>query len=328
MKKIFNFFFYIIIIMFLLTLFIHPNEIFVACKSGIQLWFNIIFPSLFPFIVIINLIMNSRLVIYFNKLLNFIMYPLFRVNGIGSIAFLMGNISGFPLGAKIVADLEKKKYISPIESQRLISFCNNCGPIFIISAVCGSMFNIPRLAWYIILIQLLSSISVGIIFRFYKYKNDNFNSNINELKIENISFSKNITSSINNAIETILHIGSFIIFFSVFIKFIQISNINSILNLFFIPIENILSIHPNLKGSISYGFIEITNGLNYASGVYAPLLHKILLTNLIINWGSLSVHAQTLEVIKDTQIKFKTYLLAKGLQSIFALIYSLLFIFI
>ena len=43
------------------------------------------------------------------KLLSKIMRPLFNVPGEGAYAFIMGVISGYPVGAKIVSDFYKKR---------------------------------------------------------------------------------------------------------------------------------------------------------------------------------------------------------------------------
>lgn len=63
------------------------------------------------------------------------MKPIFNVPGIGAYAFIMGIISGYPVGAKIVTEFRKNGECSKVEAERLLSFTNNSGPLFIIGTV-------------------------------------------------------------------------------------------------------------------------------------------------------------------------------------------------
>ncbi len=63
------------------------------------------------------------------------MKPIFNVPGIGAYAFIMGIISGYPVGAKIVTEFRKNGECSKVEAERLLSFSNNSGPLFIIGTV-------------------------------------------------------------------------------------------------------------------------------------------------------------------------------------------------
>jgi nucleoside recognition membrane protein YjiH len=53
----------------------------------------------------------------------------------GAYAFLMGIVSGYPIGAKIVSDFKAQNLCTDIECERLLAFTNNSGPLFIIGTV-------------------------------------------------------------------------------------------------------------------------------------------------------------------------------------------------
>lgn len=63
------------------------------------------------------------------------MRPLFNVPGEGAFPFIMGIISGYPIGAKIVSDFKDNNICTPIECERLLAFTNNSGPLFIVGTV-------------------------------------------------------------------------------------------------------------------------------------------------------------------------------------------------
>ena len=123
----------------------------VAVKNGLSLWANSVVPSLFPFFVATELLSHTNIINQLGNILNFIMKPLFNVNGKGSFAFIMGIISGYPIGAKIAANFRKNNICSKEECERLLSFTNNSGPLFIIGTVGISMFEIQLLEFYFLL---------------------------------------------------------------------------------------------------------------------------------------------------------------------------------
>ena len=69
------------------------------------------------------------------------MYPLFRVNGSCSAAFALGIIGGYPVGAKTAISLYEKQYCTKAEAERMLSFCNNSGPAFILGVVGAGVFS-------------------------------------------------------------------------------------------------------------------------------------------------------------------------------------------
>ena len=84
------------------------------------------------------------------------MRPIFNVPGEGAFALIMGIISGYPVGAKIVANLKEQHLCSDIEAERLIAFTNNSGPLFIIGTVGVSMFSSVSLGMLLFLSSLFS----------------------------------------------------------------------------------------------------------------------------------------------------------------------------
>jgi len=183
------------------------------------------------------------------------MRPLFNVPGIGSYALIMGSISGYPIGAKIVADLKSQNLCTDVESERLLSFTNNSGPLFIVGTIGCGMFYDVRTGMLLLLTHLLASISVGFIFRWWKSRNptpsikaySNSISNhkyINEdSEIANLSnLGEILSKSIMDAISTVTMIGGFIILFSVVISILQNSQILYALSSLLEPIFTLLRI--------------------------------------------------------------------------------------
>ena len=97
-------------------------------------------PSLFPFLVA----SSALLALGFGELaapwLAGLMEPLFRVPGAGSAALVLGLVGGYPIGAKTAADLYRENLVSREEAERLLAFCNNSNPVFLISVLGVGVF--------------------------------------------------------------------------------------------------------------------------------------------------------------------------------------------
>lgn len=98
------------------------------------------------------------------------MRPLFNVPGSGAFAVALGITSGYPVGAKISNELFEEGECTKEESERLLSFTNTSGPLFIISVIGISMFNNPQIGTILLTTHFLASLTVGLIFKNYKSK--------------------------------------------------------------------------------------------------------------------------------------------------------------
>lgn len=326
----------IIGIFFILCLIFMSETAITSAYKGIQLWLNIVFPSLFPFFVASEVLSATGIVRVAGVLLEPIMRPLFNVPGCGSFAFAMGITSGYPVGAKITSSLLEEKLVSKTEAERLLTFTNNSGPLFIIGAVATGMFKMPGLGLFLLVCHIAACITVGILFRFY-CKNDTSNKSLNQkntiskFKSELRSFMKNSSRNIGsifgdavkNSVMTLLAIGGFIVLFSVIINLLlEIGTIEYFSNAasFFL---SAFGISKETITSVISGLFEITTGTNMASKVEGvSLIQQLTAVSFIIGWAGLSVHSQVLSIMSKSAISVKPYLTGKFLQGIFSAFYT------
>src|SRR5690606_18713969 len=127
-----------------ISMILFPEESFRASLRGLHMWWEIVFPSLFPFFVISELLIGFGVVKFMGVLLEPLMRPLFRVPGVGGFPWAMGMATGFPAGAKLTARLRQEKQLTKIEAERLVSFTNASSPLFIFGAVSVGFFHNPR----------------------------------------------------------------------------------------------------------------------------------------------------------------------------------------
>lgn len=309
--------FFVLFLIFTLCIFSKTN--IESAKQGAIDFFEYVFPSLFTFLIAINLLSFSNLPYYISKLFSNIMPAFFGTSGIGIYPFVFGILSGFPTGAKIICDLKKSNKITSIESERLISFCNNSGPLFILGTIGLSLLKDTYTGILLLLVQILASISVGILFKTWK-KNKFLP--ITEHTLEknqtNIKdFGKYFSDSIQNSIFSILNIGGIVIFFSVLTSIIKNSHILNIL-FSYLP-ENINIFIQNFL----FGLLELTNGImNFANLNSKYLSANIIICSFLLGFGGISVMLQTISIIKEANISPKPYILGKIFQGCFASLYT------
>lgn len=125
----------IIFVLFTIFLVIFSKSNLTAAKNGLKLWANNVVPSLLPFFIATNLLSHTNIIKYVSKACNKFMRPIFNVPGECAFAFILGLISGYPVGAKIVTDLKDNNLCTTEEAERMLCFTNNSGPLFIIGTV-------------------------------------------------------------------------------------------------------------------------------------------------------------------------------------------------
>jgi sporulation integral membrane protein YlbJ len=121
----------LVAVAFTISLIIFSESVFSAAVSGLDTWWKVVFPALLPFFIIAEMLMGLGVVNFLGVLLEPLMRPLFKVPGVGAFALSMGLASGYPIGAKITAQLRKDKLCTQAEGERLVSFTNTADPLFI-----------------------------------------------------------------------------------------------------------------------------------------------------------------------------------------------------
>lgn len=155
-----------VIALFVLML-LFPQPVFKGASSGLLLWFNVILPTLLPFMIVSNLLIGTPAIDAISKVFGPFLCRLFGVTRYGSFAIIAGFLCGYPMGGKVTADLVRKKYITWQEGQYLLSFTNNISPMFIISYVVWQNLKDTSRTMPALLILILSPILCSFLFRIY-----------------------------------------------------------------------------------------------------------------------------------------------------------------
>lgn len=297
-----NFIKYYVFAMIAMLILFNPQSSLRYARAGIDLCCEVLAPSLFPFFVCSGLLIYSGFCEVLSKAFRPVMRPLFNVGGAGAAAFILGIISGYPLGASTACSLYDSGYLSKPECERLLAFCNNSGPLFILGSVGAAIYHSPKIGVLLYLSHIAAAISVGLIFRFYK-KGDTSAANIPiftpEQGIGEV-FQKALAGSINS----ILTVCGAVVFFSV------IANIAA----------DLLSGNQLFK-TIFLSLSELTTGIKSIAALDATLWTKLVLSAAAAGFAGFCVHLQVMGVAAGRGLSLFPYILGKALHAVLAAAY-------
>lgn len=311
MRKIWSSIFILFILLFIAFEILTESEsIMESVSFSFQIWQNNIFPSLFPFFVLSEILIHYGFIEFISELFRPLMGKLFCMNGSASFVFFMSLVSGFPSNAKYTRELYQKGMLDEEEASKILTFSHFSNPLFILGAVSLSFLKNKEVGFLILICHYVTNILLGILFRNYHksiVKKERVSLKkavyaMHQKRIRNTkTFGQMIASALTNSIQTLLLILGTVTMFLV-LTTIMDHNLN--LNPFYQSILN--------------GFIEMTQGLKYVSLLDIPLKLKSVLTVMILSFGGLSVHMQVLSIISDTKIKYLPFFTARLLHSAIA----------
>ena len=141
----------------------HPDGTRAAVSLALELCAHTVIPSLFPFLAVSSLLIALGFGDWVSPLLARWMTPLFRLPGCAGSAVLLGLVGGYPIGARTAAELYRTRALTREEAGRLLTFCNNSNPVFLISVLGSGVFGSVRTGVWLWLIHVASAVLTGLL---------------------------------------------------------------------------------------------------------------------------------------------------------------------
>ncbi len=291
----------------------YPEAMLTASADAVTLWLTRLFPSLFPFLAACGILLRIGAAEHMGTFFRPLMRPLFGLNGIAAFPFFLGLLSGYPMGAKITASLYEKKLLSINEAQHILAFCNNPGPLFLIGTIGVSFFGMPFLGYVLLLCSALGAVCTGLLWRFRK-KSFAFSTSSPALPTAAESPLSALSNAVTDAVNTILQIGGFLIFFAALTEALEQTGIFILLSrlLFFLPLTK-----EALQG-ICGGLLEMTNGAYLLSLCKDPLPLRLIAVMFLVSFSGCSILGQTFGILSNVPISKKDYLKGKCCHALFS----------
>ena len=292
MKRKYYYLLGFIVIMFAyLGIFCFPDIMITSSINSLLIFKEKLFPSIFPFFVLSFLFINMKYPLILNKYLK----------NTTSILFL-SIISGFPSGAKYIVKYYNSGYITKKEGDQLLLYTHFANPLFVLGT-CGLLLNSKVLAYKILICQLLANIILAILTK------DKEGSSMKEKEvvtdIPNLLFV--LPDAINEAMEVLIFMLGSITIFQFFTNCV-LSFTNESL----------------LTRTIFTWIMDLTSGISLVPNTFLSLKLKGLLMLCFITFGSLSVHLQVINALKNTNLSYTNFFIGRILETIIAVILFLI----
>ena len=283
-----------VLVLFLAMLF-SPKAVFEGAESGLLLWFQVVFPTLFPFMLVSGLMLSGGGLVVISRIFGRLFSTLFATSPNGSFAVIAGFLCGYPMGAKVSADLVRSGKISRDEGAYLLSFCNNTSPIFIMNFIVWKTFDREELMIPTLLILIGVPAFLSLFFRrFYLNGRKKF-PDLSEGKRDNaklLNFEM-LDSCLADSFESIVKVGLYIIFFSILIA---------------LP-GKLSAGHPLLAGILPT--LEMTNGILMIHKAAPDLTVSYPLILGLTSFGGFCSAAQTKCMLKAASLPILPYIIQK-----------------
>lgn len=334
---------------------IYPTETLHSSLRGLSIWWQVLFPALFPFFVISELMLGFGIVHFFGKLLDPLMRPLFRLPGIGGFVVTMGYISGYPVGARLTAQLWAQRLVTRAEGERLVAFTTTSDPIFLIGAVSVGFFQNVAVAPILAVAHYGGGLLIGLLMRYHDRGNDKSPSEasaesgkkaasasvqgrisrsrislalkaMHEARLlDGRGMGRLLQDSIQSALRLMIVVGGLVVFFSVVMEMLTHAGLVEVLaealRLLFIGV----GLPAPLADAGIYGLFEVTLGARAAGTTGTGLMHQVAVAAWVLSWGGLSVHAQIASLLSRTDLRYKPIIIARFAHGLIAmgLVYAL-----
>lgn len=264
---------------------------------GLNLWFQKMVPALLPFMILSGVMVRLHLTEKIAMVAYPLVSPLWRVRKNVVYCMLLGFLCGFPMGARVTADLYGRGGLSAREAEYLLAFSNNIGPVYFCS------FVLPLLGRKLTAPYLFGMYGIpllyGLVLRYTLFRDLDQPEGpaaerpAAELSAMDLSAAKpcrrevpmGLFSALDDAIaasvKSILSLGGYMILF------------------------NMVNVLPHIllqrEPAVTAPLLEITGGLSMLGG------RLPLYSLLALSFGGLSCMAQTYSCIGETGLSLSNY---------------------
>mgnify|MGYP001862853814 FL=1 len=293
MKKITSAAAFLLLVLFAAVFLSSPARFGQSVLNGLMLWLTAIVPTALPLLVVLSLMVRSPAFLSLTRRLSPFAEKLFRIPGAGAGAMLLSLLSGYPAGARTVAELVSEGRLQKGDVFYTACLASTSGPAFCLGAA-AAMFGSPAAGMVLFGSHLLAVWSAGFLLpRLTRHK---ANPAPPPLPKAREPFSALLIS----AVQAVLSVGALIA-------------------LFFCLKEMLFSILPPLSGygeGVLSGLLEVTAGVSALANLKTPL--SLALAAAEVSFGGLCVNAQQLSFLAGTGVKMLPFLLVKCAHGLLA----------
>ena len=283
MKTIKPIFLTLTLIIFLFNLDIVIN----STLSASYLFITKVFVSIFPFIILSDILFYFNYDLFLKKIFGNIISKLFNVSKSTSIIYVLSILTSHPTTSGYLTSMLARTALDSPALNKILLTTYFPSIAFVIGTIGIGIYHSIKTGVFLYLTILIKNILIGIFLR-----GKNLSKEIQSIKKNNITLQETISNSIIKGINISYTILGNIIIFTIIVNLLN----------------NYLNINSTILSLIS-GMFEMTSGIFMISNLNINLSQKILLTSFILNFSGLSIIFQTTSILNKYKINIKKILI-------------------
>lgn len=292
----------LILTLFLIVFVLNLDIVINSTLSASHLFITKVFVSIFPFIILSDILYYFNYDLFLKKIFGNIISKLFNVSKNASIIYILSILTSHPGNAIYIKGMLDNKTIDEEDAAKILRATYFPSIAFVIGSIGIGIYHDIKIGIILHLITFLNNILIGVFLRGKRKCND-----IEYVKQNKLTLQETLSNSISKGINT-----SYIILGNIIIFTILVNLLNHYLN-----------INSTILAIIS-GMLEMTNGIFMIGNLNINLTYKVILTSFILNFSGLSIIFQTSSILSKYKINIKKILIVKLIFSI--IIFTILFL--
>lgn len=286
-------------------------------KTGLALCGGVVIPSLFPYLVVSALVVKLGLASALARAAGPVMGPLFGVGGACAPALVLGLLGGYPVGARTASELCRAGLCSKDEANRLLAFCNNSGPAFLLGVVGAGVFRSPSAGALLYGVHAAAALLTGLLFRCFGKSRPASPAPSAPQPRQAAPFdpAAAFTSAVAEGAAGLMNICAFVVFFAVLLSMLKGSGLLDGMAAALAAVFGPLGLTKPWALRLLTGLLELSSGVWSLAdaGLSVPAL---TLAAFLLGWGGVSVLFQTFSVLGDSGLSPAACLKGKAVHGV------------
>ena len=287
---------------------VFPKELKAGISNGLNNTFSLLIPSVFPYIIISSLFLNTGALGVVSDLTHKFIKKLTGISRNASGAYLLSLFCGYPTGAKLSSSLYNEKSISEYEMKKLFYFASVPGFGFCVSFL-GLLYN-DGIKIY--LSYVLASVTIFFILK-TKEKREKEEYFFEKKAKISYNFSESLVESVRSSSKTMLEITGYVCFFSSLCEIIKKTEIIT---------------NNSLLSALLCGFLEITTGNAEIYKLINVCPYTKYIAVFLTGFGGMCVLFQSINFDRKNDISIIHFMLSRFIFSLLSLLFFVIFQFL
>lgn len=279
-----------------------PEAVTGGVSRGLAICSGVLIPSLFPFLALSGFLIRSGAAAAIGRRAGRVTRRLFGLPGCSAAGILIGFLGGYPSGATAVGELVRSGQIDREEARRMLRFCVNGGPGFVIGVVGVGLTGSTAFGAVLYGCHVLAALTLGMLGvppEARKKKDTGRTAG------RGCSLSEAFVESVTGACTSLTAICAFVLLFSAVLAWVDSTGFAS-------AVCGTAQGAKRLTAWIAC-LLEVSCGCTAASSL-GPLTS--LLTSFAVGFGGLSVHCQVAATLRGTGVMEPSFFLSRFAQGL------------